>query len=97
MQACALCGLVIWENGSRHHRLLRSRGGGDEISNRVLLCGSGTTGCHGWVHANPAEATDLGFMVPTGVQPAAHPIRHSLYGWVLLHDDGTASGAAPRE
>lgn len=95
MQACARCGVVIWNNGSRHHRLLRSRNGGDEVSNGVLMCGSGTTGCHGWAHANPADATALGFMVPSGVLPGMWPIMHALYGWVVLYDDGTAEGVDP--
>lgn len=95
MRRCARCGEVIWENGSRHHRKLRSRGGADAPENLILACGSGTTGCHGWMHANPAEATALGFIVPTWRDPAAHPMLHALYGWVWLLPDGTAEGAAP--
>lgn len=95
MQACARCGVEIWNNGSRHHRKLRSRGGGDEVSNGVLLCGSGTTGCHGWAHSRVAEATRLGFIVPGYAYPAAWPILHALYGWVLLNDEGTAAPTAP--
>lgn len=95
MQGCARCGVEIWNNGSRHHRKLRSRGGGDEVSNGVLLCGSGTTGCHGWAHAHPAEATRLGFIVPRHANPLTWPILHVLYGWVRLHDDGTAEEVAP--
>ena len=97
MQACARCGVEIWNNGSRHHRKLRSRGGGDEVSNGVLLCGSGTTGCHGWAHANPAEATRLGLIVSRWMNPADVPILHALYGWVLLNDEGTATPCAPPE
>jgi hypothetical protein len=33
-------------------------------------------------------------MVPTGFDPATVPILHALYGWVVLHEDGTASGVA---
>lgn len=95
MQRCARCGVVIWSNGSRHHRKLRSRGGADAADNLILACGSGTTGCHGWMHANPAEATLLGFIVPSWADPATVPIRHALYGWVLLLPDGTAEGVDP--
>lgn len=95
MQACARCGVEIWNYGSRHHRKLRSRGGGDEVSNGVLLCGSGTTGCHGWAHANPEAATLLGFIVPSTADPACVPILHALYGWVLINDEGTAESCAP--
>lgn len=95
MQACARCGVEIWNNGSRHHRKLRSRGGGDEVSNGVLLCGSGTTGCHGWAHAHPDEATALGLIVSRWRNPADVPMLHVLYGWVLLNDEGTATQCAP--
>lgn len=75
--------------------MLRSRGGPDAVENLILTCGSGTTGCHGWMHANPAEATAAGFIVPSWGDPAGWPILHSLYGWVLLQPDGTAVGVAP--
>lgn len=87
-QRCAKCGEVVWSNGSRHHRKLRSRRGGDEVSNGVLLCGSGTTGCHGWAHDEIAEATALGFVVASHDDPREVPIRHALHGWVLLDDVG---------
>lgn len=86
---------MIWENGSRHHRKLRSRGGADAADNLVLMCGSGTTGCHGWAHAHPADATALGFIVSRWDDPATVPILHALYGWVLLLTDGTAEGVDP--
>ena len=95
MQRCARCGAVVWEGGSRHHRKLRSRGGADAAENLILTCGSGTTGCHGWMHGNPADATALGFIVPSWANPADWPILHSLYGWVLLLPDGTAIGVDP--
>jgi hypothetical protein len=46
-----------------HHRRLRSQGGRDTPENRALLCGSGTTGCHGWVHAHPKLAMASGWIV----------------------------------
>lgn len=55
---------------SVHHRKLRSRGGQHTLDNCVFACGSGTTGCHGWMHANPAEATATGWMVPSWEDPA---------------------------
>ena len=97
MQRCARCGVVIWENGSRHHRKLRSRGGADAADNIILACGSGTTGCHGWMHANPAEATALGYIVSRWADPADIPILHALYEWVLLKPDGTTKGVDPPE
>jgi hypothetical protein len=32
-------------------------------ANLLVLCGSGTTGCHGWVESNRASARDLGLLV----------------------------------
>ena len=55
---CVRCGA----RGSNRHELLpRSRGGPRDEWNTVVLCGSGTTGCHGWVTGHPdlAEAEGL--------------------------------------
>jgi hypothetical protein len=48
---------------NRHHRLRRSQGGGDEKANTMDVCGSGTTGCHGAIHANPAESYAKGWLI----------------------------------
>jgi hypothetical protein len=56
---------------SVHHRKLRSRGGEHTEDNCVWLCGDGVRACHGWCHANPAEATQTGWMVPSWTDPAA--------------------------
>ena len=96
-QRCVRCGRVIRGFGSRHHRKFRSRGGGDEVSNRVLLCGSGTTGCHGLVHANPKDARVLGLAVASWEDSRLIPIRHALYGDVWLDDRGGFSRVSPAE
>ena len=88
---CARCGCAIWSNGSRHHRKFRSRRGGDEVSNGVLLCGSGTTGCHGWVHDNPAAARAEGFAVESHEEPRMVPVQHALFGRVWMADDGSVT------
>lgn len=31
--------------------------------NLILLCGSGTTGCHGWVESNRRTAQRLGYLI----------------------------------
>ncbi|GAB2702551.1 hypothetical protein BKA24_001661 [Microbacterium marinum] len=94
-QRCIRCGEVIWEGGSRHHRRLRSRGGDDVASNLVLACGSGTTGCHGWMHANIVEATKLGYLVSSWADPRFVAIEHGVHGLVYLADDGTFTTTAP--
>lgn len=50
---CRLCGRVS-SNG--HHLVYRSQGGADDPDNIIPLCGSGTTGCHGKIHAHDHEA-----------------------------------------
>jgi 5-methylcytosine-specific restriction protein A len=69
-----------------HHRRNRSQGGGWSPTNVAHLCGSGTTGCHGWVTHNPVEAHDLGLTLWTGEEPADVPILTAL-GPVWLTDD----------
>lgn len=69
---CRRCGIAITGFGSLHHRLPRGMGGSksptgkaraDRASNLVLLCGSGTTGCHGWVERHRRQAYETGWLV----------------------------------
>lgn len=69
---CVLCGRAI-DGGSRHHRQLR-RHGDHSPANIVLLCGSGTTGCHGWVHAHPAASYAQGWLVHSWHAPELVPL-----------------------
>ena len=53
---------------SVHHRKPRGMGGTsdlrcNDIRNLVLLCGTGTTGCHGWVESNRASAREDGWLI----------------------------------
>lgn len=97
---CAHCGTAITGDRGRdwsvHHRRPRGSGGSslewvNRAANLVLLCGSGTTGCHGWVESHRDDARDAGFLVRlNGVEIAAHvPIIHAIHGRVLLDDDGS--------
>jgi len=65
--------------------------------NLLTLCGSGTTGCHGWVEAHPQDATMSGWSVPSWADPATVPVRHWEHGWALATPDGTwrALGSDP--
>ena len=85
---CERCGRYIrdGQRASVHHRLLRSQGGKDSPENCVLLCGSGTTGCHGWVHANPAAAQEQGFIVRSHEDPSRVPIL-TPRGLALIDQD----------
>lgn len=57
---CARCGerAASWQ-----HKVAKGRGGPTDKFNCVPLCGSGTTGCHGWAEANPHAARVAGFDV----------------------------------
>ena len=54
----------------RHHRKLRSQGGGDEPSNIMLV----TPLQHDWIHRNPGEAYAIGWLVHSWDDPADVPI-----------------------
>jgi len=69
--------------GECHHRKLRSRGGRDTAWNCIWLCKI----CHEWVHANPAEATTLGLLVPSWEDPAGWPVQRRT-GWFQPSPDG---------
>lgn len=86
--ACTRCGRSLAStHGSRHHRQLR-RHGDHSPANLVLLCGSGTTGCHGWAHGNPASARSEGFIVPGWCDARKVPVG-TIWGWRVLRVDGT--------
>lgn len=103
---CRRCGCGWAEAGymfSRHHRIPRGAGGSalvDRASIVVTLCGSGTTGCHGWVEQHRADAEILGYLLPKlnpDIDPEQEPIFVHEFGWVLLGDDGSITPcAAPR-
>jgi hypothetical protein len=56
-------------------------------SNLLRLCGSGTTGDHGWIERHRAEAYERGLLVRQHETPAAVPVLLRV-GWVLLDDAG---------
>lgn len=92
---CERCGRAT-AVANHHHRMLRSQGGYDLPSNLVRLCGSGTTGCHGWIHGNPAAATATGYIVRRGGTPSRVRLEHSRYAEVYLGDDGEVYGIHPQ-
>lgn len=76
---------------STQHRQARGMGGTRRASvnapsNLITLCGTGTTGCHGWVEAHPVEARANGWAVASWDNPATTPVL-TPRGWVLLDDD----------
>jgi hypothetical protein len=84
---CEGCGQAAASNWS--HRIGRGVGGLWAPSNGLHLCGSGTTGCHGYIGAEPTLARDeRGWRLESHEVPAEVPALHWLHGWVLLDDDG---------
>jgi hypothetical protein len=73
----------------------RARAGADLTShpaNGLALCGSGTTGCHGWVERHPEHASTLGWRIASGSPvgaPYLWPAPGSTWEWVSVDDDGS--------
>lgn len=53
-----------------HHRLPLGQGGEESLDNYLHLCGSGTTGCHGWIEHHRAMSYSQGWLVHMGSDPA---------------------------
>lgn len=88
---CERCG--VWGATNAHHRLNQSQGGTHVLSGLGLLCGSGCTGCHGWVTEHPEKAKDEGWTVSGNGVPGDVPVlRFDLTAerqvYVRLDDDG---------
>lgn len=89
---CVRCGhYCLNEPHSVHHRQPKGMGGrkgADTPSNLILLCGSGSTGCHGYVHSRADRSRDLGYLVRSRHDPATSPLWRPPDEWVLLTVDG---------
>lgn len=100
-----MCGK--WVEGqvkSVHHRINKGNGGSaqyERASLLITLCGTGTTGDHGWVTqhpkaAGPAREGGTGYLLPrnnSDIDPTQEPIL-TFQGWRLLADDGSWSTCA---
>lgn len=84
---CVRCGRrLAGQPYSIHHRSPRRMGGTSLASihdpaNLILLGGTGSTGCHGWVESNRAAAVELGWLVRSGRDPAGQPVLVQWLGW----------------
>lgn len=85
---CARCG--GWGPLSTQHRVARGMGGSrwpgiNLPSNLITLCGSGTTGCHGWVEHHPGWARAHGWSVSAHERERVGVIPVWTWrGWVRL-------------
>lgn len=90
---CLRCGrnLQGWP-ASLHHRKLKGRkvppAEYDLVENLVVLCGTGTTGCHGWAHHNRAEAQQSGWIVNSWDDPASKYLLDLRNHMIILLSDG---------
>lgn len=88
---CVICGKSLYTTyGSRHHRRMRSHSNKKhvhDVANLILVCGSGTTGCHGRIHANPAQSYANGWLVHSWQNPEETPIT-TREGVLLLDNNG---------
>jgi hypothetical protein len=95
---CRRCGRVIGNTrdhngltaGSKHHRKKRRNADADRVENIVILCGTGTTFCHGWCHAEPKQAHDDGWVCWSWENPAERPCLTLLDTMVMFLPDGSA-------
>lgn len=87
-----------------HHRLARGSGGrgrkapDETVAWYLHLCGSGTTGCHGWIEHHPTDSMERGWKIRLNglyVPPAEVPVLYRGR-WVLLLDDGRVQPTQPR-
>lgn len=89
---CQMCGCSIVDAPSSiHHRRRRGMGGSallERPSNLVRLCGTGTTGCHGFVESNRTQSTTRGWLLGFLDNPEEIPLL-CFDGWMLLGDDGS--------
>ena len=103
--ACVACGKPVGLPGtwwSIQHRLARGQGGGNDLPNLILLCGSATSdGCHLKCEQRDRHMQAQGYWLESWQDPAAEPVMiHSEHGggaMVWLLPDGAYGLAAPGE
>lgn len=98
---CEVCGgsLAGVQGFSRHHRHPRRMGGSrrpelNTPANIILICGSGTTGCHGRIESNRTLAYGEGLLLHDGADPTRVPVL-LMCGLVYLAVDGTYASTVP--
>jgi hypothetical protein len=88
---CQMCGAsIVDQPSSIHHRRRRGMGGSallERASNLVRLCGTGTTGCHGFVESQRTLATVRGWLLGYLDDPETTPLQ-CFDGWHTLDDLG---------
>lgn len=60
-----------------------------KCANLIALCGSGTTGCHGWVESNRGQSRELGYLIQKVESAELIPFRDDSGLWWHIFNDGT--------
>lgn len=98
--SCEICDHMVGDRRgvdfSIHHRRPRGMGGtrwpgANSPSNLMLLCGSGTTGCHSVVESHRSGAVAAGWLVLSRTDPATVAVLVKRERWVYLTADGDYS------
>lgn len=100
--ACERCWRPITSNMSLHHRRPRRMGGtkrldANQPQNLLVLCGSGTTGCHGWIESHRKAGYADGILLYDRDDPAESPYRDASGAWWLLSPEGDRTRLAPHQ
>jgi 5-methylcytosine-specific restriction protein A len=79
--------------GSLHHRKARGMGGSrakwiNLPANLMLVCGSGTTGCHGKIESYRERSFDAGWLLRWGEDAEVKPFVDGHGDWWRLDNDG---------
>lgn len=80
---CEGCGRrITLDSMHAHHRKARSAGRDDRPINLLAFCWR----CHGWTHANPRKARELGWIVRGRELPEEVPVMANevFRGWAGL-------------
>jgi hypothetical protein len=94
--SCEICGIglgpVRGVDWSAHHRRARGMGGtrwpgSNMTSNLLVVCGSGTTGCHGVIESHRAGAVAGGWLILARQNPLEVAVLICRDRWRYLGDD----------
>lgn len=95
LNRCQWCGRhVRTDSGwySLQHRRARGMGGSkdkatNQPANLILVHGTGTTECHGFIESQPAQAIGRGFRIAAAADPAKVPYMDwTGREWMLTND-----------
>lgn len=96
-----LDGICLGRARNASHRTPVGQGGKWSPCNVLDACGSGTTGCHGYIEHHRTWAYARGLLLPTGTIPDTDPVRicHPVNGpgWWQLNSDASMTWVAPYE